>query len=40
MKLKYNSELNLKKITFIDATVAPLLMAVTLQKNRHLVWSV
>jgi len=33
MKLKYNIELNLKKITFIYATVALSLKAVTLQKN-------
>jgi len=37
MKLKYNSELNLKKITFIYATVALLLTAVTQQNHRHLV---
>jgi len=37
VKLKYNNELNLKKITFIYATVALLLTAVTGQKNQHLV---
>jgi hypothetical protein len=40
MKLKYNSELNLKKITFIYATVALLLTAVIQQKSQHLVWCV
>jgi hypothetical protein len=38
--LKYSSELNLKKITLIYATVALLLTAVTQQKNQHLLWSV